>query len=63
MHKFNRNDSIVERHFGVGRVVLPLLFHMYLVKFENKERCPTPKIWPINERNMHKYNKTTGERT
>lgn len=55
MNKFNHNDSIVERHYGVGTIAHRIFLRYYLAYFK--------KYYPhiVKENNLHKYNKTTGE--
>ncbi len=57
MTKFQPNQPIVERHFGVGTIVHRVLLRYYLATFV--------KHYPhlVIEENLHKYNNTTGEIT
>ncbi len=55
MAKFQPNQQIVERHYGVGTIIHRVLFRYYLATFVKD--CPHF----VKEENIHKYNNTTGE--
>lgn len=55
MHKFKRNESIVERHFRKGNIICHVLLGYYMARFERH----LYRI--VKEKDLHWYNKTTGE--
>ncbi len=55
MTKFKSQQSIVERHYGIGTIVHRILMRYYLAHFKKNG------FHLVKEKNIHKYNKTTGE--
>jgi len=57
MTKFQPNQLIVERHYGVGTIIHRVLLRYYLAHFVNDY------YQIVREKDISKYNNTTGEIT
>lgn len=55
MHKYNKRQPIIERHYGPGTIVARILTRYYVARFKDD------LLRVINEKNTSKYNDTTGE--